>query len=840
MSNGYLISGQNAVPIVDAIIGFNAPMFVTALSSFTSPSDRFTVSCDGYSVVSDGGGGVFVWNATDMRPTDGGTVFQVTGVTTGRWNRLMTDTTWLNVLWFGAKATGRPSNGGFDNTAAFTLAINAANTQGLTIFCPPDVANLGYGFAAGSAATDPLPLLTTCKGLLGGTEGVQTILDFDNVDGSCLVFRGCNIIQGINANNHRTSSLTNSSGVLHIINANTGKYDRVSTAEGATNNRGIFLEQRYDEGEVTSVVISGGVPTITVSISSWAGEAKQHAKFQLGEQVQWTAIGGVTFSNTVDTIASVSYGTNTITFTPSSVTASGVYTSGGKVARAADVYALRHVRCWYNNFTSITTGYLSVGADVGYGLAFEVNANAVSVSNIADGSMGPYTGDVGYNKVINLDTEGQERGVNLSYATGNTFIGGQYLGNAVQLYGSNANSNTFLGTKHNQWATSMTNFDGTTCAGNAWFNPILSTPSDNTAQVGPDNTVANTFGSNPVWIASGSTSQTLDGVGGGASALSLGGMIGDFYSNNDMTMRLRPIGYWNGSSPVEENRRTGVGGWHVSSGSTNFWALGPREDNTGLAAIYAFPDTSAPAGTNPVLSSDGTNTYIGPTSTTGKSRFMLDGSPVGVSVTSAGLTLGTSDNIILSYPSVTGVLKVESATPGSGGIWPTGGYIYRPDGSGVSFATGNGLNEALGIWKQYDTSAAHQWVEESGNRVTTTDATNTDLVAYTVPTNSTVLVDFQVTSRRTGGSAGVGSVGDSAGFWMKVLVKNVSGTVTLIDSPAGGSASADWSDASTAANYPPSYTVAVAGTTVKVQVAWFAALNGTHYAVYRAECINAS
>jgi hypothetical protein len=73
---------------------------------------------DGYRSVGDGGSGQFFWNAADERAPDGGTIFSVTGIATGRWNRVFDGTTY-NVRWFGA--TG---NGVTDDAAAIQTVLD--------------------------------------------------------------------------------------------------------------------------------------------------------------------------------------------------------------------------------------------------------------------------------------------------------------------------------------------------------------------------------------------------------------------------------------------------------------------------------------------------------------------------------------------------------------------------------------------------------------------------------------------------------------------------------------------------------------------------------------------
>jgi hypothetical protein len=53
----------------------------------------------GYYADGDGGGGDFYWDAVSVEADNGGTIFQVTGTTTGRWKRIYSGV--VNVKWFG-------------------------------------------------------------------------------------------------------------------------------------------------------------------------------------------------------------------------------------------------------------------------------------------------------------------------------------------------------------------------------------------------------------------------------------------------------------------------------------------------------------------------------------------------------------------------------------------------------------------------------------------------------------------------------------------------------------------------------------------------------------------
>jgi len=89
--------------------------------------DGQTVPLLGYYAVGDGGQGEIYWDATSTETADDGMIFQVTGVTTGRWKR--PDKSYLGMIpeQFGTKGDGDGAGGGTDDTAALQSTINAAS-----------------------------------------------------------------------------------------------------------------------------------------------------------------------------------------------------------------------------------------------------------------------------------------------------------------------------------------------------------------------------------------------------------------------------------------------------------------------------------------------------------------------------------------------------------------------------------------------------------------------------------------------------------------------------------------------------------------------------------------
>lgn len=121
------------------------PVYFSDLSSI-GPSaisaGRQVIFTDGYTSPGDGGGGVFVWNGTDTRAADGGTIIAVTGIVTGRWNRVIAGD--HNVKWFGAVGDNT-----HNDTTAFQNAIAAvlAQTAGGSLYIPAGTYKITSGLA---------------------------------------------------------------------------------------------------------------------------------------------------------------------------------------------------------------------------------------------------------------------------------------------------------------------------------------------------------------------------------------------------------------------------------------------------------------------------------------------------------------------------------------------------------------------------------------------------------------------------------------------------------------------------------------------------------------------
>lgn len=465
---------------------------VTQLRAVPPVTATAVINLQGFGTGGDGGAGTFYWNSSSTLPDDGGTIFQVTGISTGRWIRLFSGP--LNVAWFGVLPTVS------DCTAAMTLVINAANAQGRMIYVPHGT----YNFAASGAATNPLPVISTGLGIMEDPNEISLFL-FNNTDGDCLVMRGTTQIINFAIANQRVSALTNSSAVVRLINPSYGFYSNLNSANGAVNNISLLIEQRYDLFSVTGTTGNGVSPIIAT--------VPGH-NFQTGELVRFAGIGGNTNANgdfTVTVIDSSHVSLN-------SSTGNGSYTSGGQCVRVYDSYLLAHVGCWYNKFSKLTLNYDTVGVNLGYGLSFTVNANALGVINPLGQVPGTYNGQVSFNTVRGVNIEGHSRGISLSNCFSNIFIGGQMLGCTDQIYARNSGVNTFIGMRHNQWTNSAFNFDST-CDANGFLLPSFFNVISQPWQLGPDSTIANTLGSNATFLC-GSDGTNLSGI------LLRGGLMG--------------------------------------------------------------------------------------------------------------------------------------------------------------------------------------------------------------------------------------------------------------------------------------------------------------------------
>lgn len=473
---------------------------------------------------------------------------------------------WVNALDFGLVASGRPSLGGFDNTAAMTTLINAANAQRKLIYLPPQAKS--YGFAASPPATDPLPTITACPGIIGGSEEAFTILEFDNTDGSCIKLRGTSdyTVRGMDIANYRTASLTNVSGVLDSANTAYSIYRHLGFAQGAPNNSGIYEHARYDlmsvalatgpipNGNYTvgavvattassqTVTLQGTATVVTLSQATWTSEQLQHARLEPLEVI--TIVGGV----------------------------------GGQAIRVWDAYLPAHIGLWYNVHEAIRATYLTVGANVGYGINIDATAFQ-GIVNPPGQTPGTYSKNFGQSTFKLLNIESQDRSINANFIDTTTFEAGQLLGSNDQYFFRNAKYCRAKDTHGNQWTRTALNFDSVSCLSNRFEGLTFFNVTPQPWQLGPDLTFTNTFGNNP------NTDLNSDGI-----------------AWDGVYVRSGTYGDSSGATTLYALQYSGRFFWNVEGDAATYWAIGPRSDNSAIVALYAFPLVVNPAGpTNAIL-----------------------------------------------------------------------------------------------------------------------------------------------------------------------------------------------------------------------------------------------
>jgi hypothetical protein len=102
---------------------------IADLKTFTAQDTDSAVELLGYYAKGDGGGGSFYWDAASTEADNGGTIIQVTGVTTGRWKRRFSGA--VNVKWFGAKGDGVT-----DDTVFIQSAIDFLENRSENLYFP--------------------------------------------------------------------------------------------------------------------------------------------------------------------------------------------------------------------------------------------------------------------------------------------------------------------------------------------------------------------------------------------------------------------------------------------------------------------------------------------------------------------------------------------------------------------------------------------------------------------------------------------------------------------------------------------------------------------------------
>ncbi len=416
--------------------------------------------------------------------------------------------------------------------------------------------------------------------MIGGQGERFTNLLFDNTDGDCIKLRGTTKVSGITIVNSRTADATTQSACLHIINSAYGFYSGIITESSGDNYAGVALESRYDIATVTSGSGNGVTPiSLTLDISGWTAEQKQHALPETGESWLITGATGNTNANGTHTITLVSTSSSTAVFTLNGTTGNGTFGGTVTAIRATDPYYLVHLGSWYNTFDMISPIYNSSNTEKGWGIAVYPNPTASgTIVNPPGQSAGSYTIAILENTFKGFDVENKTVGIYLSKVFNSTFING-IVGCATGIYARGCSNNTFVGTRIQPWVTAALDFDAATCSSNtfvgmSFFNGAVSQP----WQIGPDSTTTNAIGAAGQWMGS-NDAVNIDGV------LSSAG-----FSTSDQGSYLKSHA-WSGGSV----------NWDVKTPQGILWNIGARNDNGGISALYSEPAVSAPSSSNYVM-----------------------------------------------------------------------------------------------------------------------------------------------------------------------------------------------------------------------------------------------
>lgn len=184
---------------------------VAALRLVSTPaSNGLIYATGGYFSTGDGGAGIYAWNATDTRADNGGTVIQITGVATGRFNLIISSV--VNPKQFGAKGDGVTND-----YAAFVAAEAWAFANGSSIWIPDATyavtcASAGLGFRVSVFTTAAIIKLTGSY-----VSDAYTITNFVGSSyGSNIIFQGLTI----NANNLARGMYLVNATEMQVLNCN--------------------------------------------------------------------------------------------------------------------------------------------------------------------------------------------------------------------------------------------------------------------------------------------------------------------------------------------------------------------------------------------------------------------------------------------------------------------------------------------------------------------------------------------------------------------------------------------------------------------------------------------
>lgn len=154
--------------------------------------------------------------------------------------------------------------------------------------------------------------------------------------------------------------------------------------------------------------------------------------------------------------------------------------------------------------------------------------------------------------------------------------------------------------------------------------------------------------------------------------------------------------------------------------------------------------------------------------------------------------VATPQNLIAYLPSVSEGLYITNPGALKANIIANSDVLINPDISALVNVpqkywkrSSNSIVEMSSGEKQAVDDAATILSQQSeivlSGRVATTDATQTNLYTFTIPTGVTYSIEATVIAKRTGGSAG--TTGDSLKWTFSGVLNNPSGTVGVVGTP---------------------------------------------------------
>jgi hypothetical protein len=196
----------------------------------------------GYYLAGDGGGGEFYWDSLSVLADNGGTIFQVSGVTTGRWIRKVNNS--INVRWFGAKGDNT-----FDDTVIIQTVIDYCQLNSLIVL-------FGDGVFLTTASLIVNKDNTTIEGYMsskqdGGVLTEGTVINYTGAGTAIIVGKAVSVsgafISGINISNLKIELAQGSFAGMRVWHALRSTFDKITFwgNEGAAN-RGLIINAGVD------------------------------------------------------------------------------------------------------------------------------------------------------------------------------------------------------------------------------------------------------------------------------------------------------------------------------------------------------------------------------------------------------------------------------------------------------------------------------------------------------------------------------------------------------------------------------------------------------------------